>query len=178
MRVLNVGGGASRVLPAEFDGWTQTSLDVDPLVQPDIVGDARDMHLQLMPADYDAVYCSHALEHFYRHDVPKVLAGFKHVLKPEGFAYIVVPNLNALIADMQGRGLDVDDVWYRTSGGQPITFHDVLYGWSVAMSNGNLHYAHKCGFTPISLHKVLADAGFTSIQLMEAGNNLMARACH
>ena len=124
---------------------------------------------------YDAVFCSHNLEHFYRHEVPQVLAGFMQVLKPDGIVDIVVPNLGYLFAEIHARSHDVDDVWYRTVSG-PVTFHDVLYGWSQAMGDGNLYYAHKCGFTALSLHKTLTDAGFTDIQVVENASNLFAKA--
>ena len=29
MKVLNVGGGASRYLPPEYDGWEQDLLDIE-----------------------------------------------------------------------------------------------------------------------------------------------------
>ena len=85
MRVLNVGGGKGRTLPPHFDGWDQTLLDIDPDTEPDILSDAREM-VNLPPSVYDAIYCSHCLEHFYKHDVPRVLKGFLHVLNDEGRA--------------------------------------------------------------------------------------------
>lgn len=175
MKVLNVGGGASRDLPERYKGWDLDVLDIDPAVNPDICLDAKLMST-LEAAGYDAVLCSHNLEHFYKHEVPVVLAGFLHVLKDGGFAEIVVPNLTKLFAAMQGRSLDIGDVWYRTSSGTPITFHDVLYGWNHAMSNGNLFYAHKCGFTATSLGDALIAAGFKGASLWEDEYNLYAKA--
>lgn len=176
MRLLNVGGGASRALPPDFEGWEQDVLDIDESVKPDILGDARAIAESLPPQIYDAVYCSHNLEHYYRHEVPQVLAGFRHVLKRDGFARISVPNLQNLISEIQSRNLDLDDVWYRVGGALPVTFHDVLYGWSIAMSKGNLYYAHKCGFTPLSLEKTLTAAGFASVQVIDQGANILATA--
>lgn len=173
MIVLNVGGGG-RTLPERYTGWDQCLLDIDPAVGPDICLDAKDL-LTLEAGVYDAVHCSHTLEHFYQHDVPAVLAGFLHVLAPNGVVDIAVPNLNNLIDEMRGRNLDINDVWYR-AGTQPITFHDVLYGWSVAMKDGNLFYAHKCGFTAQSLATSLQRAGFGSICTAEVGPNLFAKA--
>ena len=94
-RVLNVGGNSRRIpIPAHFSGWEHHLLDIDPAGAPDIVCDARE--LQALPAaSYDAVYCSHNLEHYFRHDLPRVLAGFLHVLKPDGFADIRVPDMLA-----------------------------------------------------------------------------------
>ena len=173
--MLNVGGGASRYLPPEYDGWEQDLLDIDPAVKPDICCDALELvDKHEHQCRYDAVYCSHNLEHFYAHEVQQVLAGFKKVLQ-SGFVDISVPNVKGLMQTMLQGNLDVNDVFYRTGQGAPITFHDVLYGWSQAMSQGNLFYAHKCGFTAISLHKALSDAGFKNIQIVETNNNLTAK---
>jgi hypothetical protein len=174
MRVLNVGGG-SRNLPERYNGWDQVLLDIDPAVNPDVCCDALEMH-KLPANEYDAVYCSHTVEHFYQHDVPTVLAGFLHVLKDTGFADIAVPNLSHLFKSLMVSNLDINDVWYRTGQGLPITFHDVLYGWSQAMQKGNLFYAHKCGFTAHSLGTVLANVGFKSVQVAEQDANLFAFA--
>ena len=80
--VLNVGGGSKLIaIPPHYAGWSQLMLDIDPNAKPDVLADAREL-ARLEPALFDAVYCSHNLEHYYAHDVPKVLAGFAHVLKP------------------------------------------------------------------------------------------------
>lgn len=176
MRVLNVGGGASRDLPEQFAGWEQALLDIDPAVNPDICLDARLLG-KAEPCVFDAVYCSHNLEHYYQHDVSSVLQGFLHVLKPGGLALVSVPNVTHLMRDMLSRGLDINDTWYRAGGpnGQPVTYHDVLYGWSTAMRKGNLFFAHKCGFTGLSLREALEGAGFTGVEVRDEGPNLTAR---
>ena len=176
MRVLNVGGG-SHYLPDRYAGWNQTLLDIDPKAEPEICLDALEI-LTLPGNEYDSVYCSHTLEHFYKHDVPKVLNGFYHVLKEDGVADIIVPSLPSLVQNMaSGNNLDIDDVWYRTSVGLPITFHDVLYGWGEQMDKGNLYFAHKCGFSKLSLAKVLRNAGFLKVNTQEIGSNIFAVAC-
>ena len=175
MRVLNVGGGSNRDLPPAYKDYVQDILDIDPVVHPDILCDAREM-LGLPAGTYDAVFCSHTLEHFYKHDVPKVLAGFRHVLKADGVAHISVPNIpNAFLA-MRANNLDLHDIWYRTGSNTPITFHDVLYGWNHAMERGNLFYAHKCGFSGISLGEAVMKAGFPHVRVAEDQYNIVAKA--
>ena len=174
MIVLNVGGGPTRQLPPSYEGWEQRLLDIDPSVQPDICLDAKQLGT-LDPAQFDAVYCSHNLEHFYQHEVEIVLKGCLHVLKPEGIIDLAVPNIKALMHFMLSRNLDVTDVWYR-AGDNPITFHDVLYGWSAQTSQGNSYYAHKCGFTPFSLGTVLSRSGFRDITLATDDSNIFAKA--
>lgn len=173
MLVLNVGGGASRALPPSFVGWDQHLLDIDPAVQPDICLDAKELGT-LRPARYDAVHCSHNLEHFYRHDVPTVLAGFVHVLRPSGFAQIAVPDIEALMKAVVEGKRDIMDTWYRCPA--PISFHDVLYGWNEPMGEGNVYYAHRCGFTKKSLGAALREAGFKSVHIASDGMSLHAYA--
>ena len=175
MIVLNVGGGPTRQLPSNYDGWSQSLLDIDPSIKPDICIDAKQLKT-LEAGQYDAVYCSHNLEHFYRHEVRTVLDGFKHVLKDGGRVEIHVPNILNVVRSMTQGNLDIDDVWYRITDGSPVTFHDVMYGWTSAMSSGNLYYAHKCGFTPSSIGKELWQAGFTDIRVSDMTQNIKAEA--
>ena len=167
MLVLNVGGGAGRDLPEIYSGWEQELLDIDPGVNPDIVCDARDM-LRL-ERRYDSVYSSHCLEHFYIHEIPAVLAGFRHVLKPSGFVYSLVPDMTAVFRALQDR--DIGDVWYVSNAG-PITFHDVIYGFGKQVEIGNLYYCHKTGFTEKSMAKAFGDAGFPAVLTSVDGANL------
>lgn len=171
MIVLNVGGGGSRYLPSHYDGWEQHLLDIDPKVRPDIVADARDMSTVL--PGYDAVYCAHCVEHFYWHEVGGVLANFRNVLKDGGKAEVIVPDIVDAMRVMMARNLEPHDVFYRAASG-PVTFHDVLYGWDMAMRGGNLYYAHKCGFSPQSLAQAMGEAGFTQLELSTSNGNLRA----
>lgn len=173
-QVLNVGGGPSRQLPALYNGWSQVLLDIDPAVKPDVCCDAKLLRT-LKPGQYDAVYCSHNLEHFYRHEVPVVLDGMRHVLKPGGFVHIAVPDVLALMKAVVEGHRDIMDVWYPCGSG-PIRFHDVLYGWHQAMAAGNLYYAHKCGFSVKSLTKALREAAFPSVYVATDGMNIEAYA--
>jgi len=170
MIVLNVGAGGSRHLPSMFKGWEQHTLDIDPATGADVICDAK--QLTTLKQKYDAVHCSHNLEHFYKHEVPGVLAGFMHVLKKDGFAHIAVPDMGCLFE--QVRGKDIDDKWYSASGAA-VTFHDVIYGWGQLVSQGNLYYSHKTGFTQKSLGKAVRAAGFKSVYVAPDGfGNLFA----
>lgn len=161
--VLNVGGNSRNIkLPAIYATWQNVLLDIDPHGQPDVVCDART--LQILPAaQYDAVYCSHNLEHYFRHDVPKVLAGFLHVMKDEAFAHIRVPDLGELMRVVAEKQLDIEDVLYQSPAG-PISVRDVIYGYGPEIErSGQDFYAHKTGFTRKSLLATLEAAGFTHV---------------
>ena len=160
-RVLNVGGNNKGIaLPAHFSGFEHLLLDIDPAVSPDVLCDAREL-ATLAGGQFDAIYCSHNLEHYYRHDVPKVLAGFLHVLRDGGFAQIVVPDLGGVMNETVARGLELEDILYESPGG-PVMVLDVLYGHAAQIErSGQDFFAHKTGFTRKSLLAALQRAGFS-----------------
>ena len=173
-KVLNVGGNSKAIpLPPQYSEFEHLLLDIDPKGSPDIVCDARNL-TTLESGQFDAVYCSHNLEHYYRHDVQRVLAGFLHVLKDGGFAHIRVPDIQELMRITIDRGLDIDDVLYQSPAG-PIMVLDVLYGYSVEIERSKKDFvAHKTGFTHKSLLKALQKAGFSKIY--SAARNLEVSA--
>lgn len=162
-KVLNVGGNNKNIpIPSVYDGWQQVLLDIDATGNPDVVCDARAL-TQLAASQYDAIYCSHNLEHYYRHEVAKVLAGFHHVLKEDGFIQIQVPDMSALMKRVVDGGLDIDDFLYTSPAG-PIHVIDVIYGYGVEIErSGNDFFAHKTGFTQTSLVSRLKASGFSSV---------------
>lgn len=162
-RVLNVGGNSRAIaLPAPYAGFEQVLLDIDPAGQPDIVCDARQLQT-LPPATFEAVYCSHNLEHYHRHEVPRVLAGFLHVLKDGGFAHVRVPDLGALMRVVVEKNLDIEDVLYKAPAG-PVRVIDVIYGFGPEIErSGQDFFGHRTGFTRASLTRTLASAGFSRV---------------
>ncbi len=162
-KVLNVGGNNKAIaLPGQYDGFEQVLLDIDPRGRPDIVCDAREL-TRLEGRQFDAVYCSHNLEHYYRHEVPRVLEGFMHVLTADGFAHIRVPDIPAVMRHSVDKGLDLEDVLYHSDLG-PVTVVDVLYGFGAEIErSGQDFYAHKTGFSAKTLYGSLLAAGFVRI---------------
>jgi SAM-dependent methyltransferase len=159
-RLLNVGGGSKAIaLPRWYAGFEHVLLDIDPAGAPDILADARALCEQ-PAAGFDAVYCSHNLEHYRAHEVPAVLAGIRHVLRPGGFAEIRVPDLGAVMREVVARGLDIEDRLYLSPRG-PVTVRDVIYGYGPEIArSGRDFYAHRTGFTEASLARALRAAGF------------------
>jgi SAM-dependent methyltransferase len=164
-RVLNVGGNSKQIpIPAHYAGWAHVLLDIDPGGNPDVVCDAREL-LSLEENQFDAVYCSHNLEHYYRHDGAKVLRGFLHVLKPQGFAEIRVPDISSVMRHVVASGIDIDDTLYVSPSG-PITVGDVIYGWGKQIEESGVDFfAHKTGFSPATLARVLDEAGFGKVYI-------------
>jgi hypothetical protein len=173
-RVLNVGGNNRDVgLPSCYEGWQHVLLDIDPTGKPDIVADARNL-FQLPVAGFDAIYCSHNLEHYYAHEAIDVLLGFLHVLKDEGFAQIRVPDIGELMRTVVQQDMDIGDIVYDSPAG-PISVRDMVYGQQLQIErSGNDFYAHKNGFTQKSLSALLNKGGFQHIFM--ASGDLEIRA--
>jgi len=172
-----VGGGNKQIpLPPEFAGYDHLLLDIDPSGKPDIVGDARYLG-RLGREKFDAIYCSHNLEHFYFHEVPLVLEGMYTVLKPGGLVYIRVPDILAAIDCMREAGMDDMENGLYMASGTPIMTLDVIYGWSREIErSGQPYYAHKTAFTKGSLHRRLTEVGFIVDNIIAAKENVEFRA--
>jgi hypothetical protein len=175
-KLLNVGGNSKDIpLPDTYQGWGHDLLDIDPRGNPDVLCDAREL-TKLPASTYDAVYCSHNLEHYHRHDVPKVLAGFRHVLRDQGFAHIRVPDLGEVMRQVVQKSMDIDDVLYQSPAG-PITVRDVIYGYGLEIErSGNDFFAHKTGFTQKSLVQMLERCGFPVVYSMTGNLEVNALA--
>src|SRR5262252_6440154 len=113
-QILHAGCGGEP-MPPWLDG-AEVRLEIDAAVKPDIVASMTDMGAI---GSYDAIYCSHALEHLYPHEIPLALGEFLRVLKPGGAAIIIVPDLE----DAE----PTDEVLYVSPGG-PIAGFDLFYG--------------------------------------------------
>lgn len=167
-RLLNVGGYSRSIpLPAHFGGWEQVLLGNDRRAEPDIECDARDL-ASLPPEQFDAVYCSHHLELHHRLDGVNVLRGFLHVLKPGGFAQVIVSDLQEITRAVATAKVDPGTTLYRTPAG-PIAVRDLIYG----IGEGTGHAARaqfipRTEFTPQSLCQTLARAGFAAMQAVVA----------
>ena len=174
-RVLNAGSGpnTARKLHQLFAraAWEEIRVDIDPQSKPDIVASITDMRSLCATRSFDAIWSSHTLEHLYAHEVPSALAEFKRILKPDGFALITSPDLEAVASLILDQGLD--RVAYTSPAG-PITPLDMLFGHSASITRGQLYMAHKTGFTCASLGRRFVDAGFPIVLVKREGFDLWA----
>jgi SAM-dependent methyltransferase len=159
--VVNAGcgplGGAR--LPALFDTWQQLRVDFDPGVEPDIVASVTD--LSAIPSESaDAVWSAHCVEHLYAHEVSRALGEFYRILADDGFACIVVPDLQAIASYIAADKLHAP---IYTSAAGPISAHDMVYGFGVAIAQGRVGMAHRCGFTPSLMVSRLQELPFGEI---------------
>ncbi len=163
--VLHVGCGPKN--PAKLykafrtGDWRELRLDVNPDVEPDIVGSMTDMSM-ITDASVDAVWSSHNLEHLYAHEVPVALAEFFRVLKPGGFALMTLPDLGQ-VAELVAAD-KLDEPAYVSPAG-PIAPLDMIYGHRRQIAEGNVFMAHRTGFTPKTLGDALQKAGFSPVRV-------------
>lgn len=139
--------------------WTELRLDIDPSVSPDIIGSMTNMS-SVSDETIDAIYSSHNIEHLYAHEVPTALREFWRVLKPNGYAIITCPDVQAICALVADDKL-LEPIYMSAAG--PITPMDMLWGWRPAIAAGNTFMSHKTGFTLRVLAAALVNAGFKSI---------------
>jgi ubiquinone/menaquinone biosynthesis C-methylase UbiE len=164
---LHVGCGPKRKdrTTAGFASWNELRFDIDESVQPDLVGTMTDMS-SVASESVDAVFSSHNIEHLYPHEVPVALSEFLRVLKPDGFAVITCPDLQAVCALVAEDKLT--EPAYTSPAG-PIAPLDILYGHRPPMARGNLYMAHRCGFTEKVLSGTLQSSGFKRVASMKRG---------
>lgn len=166
-QLLHVGCGKAGTdrLPVYFQNqqWQEIRLDIDPGVEPDIIGSITDLRA-VCGASVDAIWSSHNLEHLNSFEVPLALAEFKRVVKPDGFVLISLPDLRAiarLIADDH-----LTEPLYDSAAG-PISPLDMLFGHQASLAQGNHYMAHRTGFTGRTLGQALLDAGFAEVRVYE-----------
>lgn len=118
---------------------------------------------------FDAVYCSHMLEHLYPHEVVKALREFRRVLAAsKGYAIIFVPDLEGVTIS--------DGILYQSPSG-PVRAIDMFYG-GLGLIQGHPYMAHHIGFTSETLEAVILTAGFAKATMnrLRDSYNLMAVA--
>ena len=121
--LLNVGAGHPKSgarIPDAFQSaeWKEVRLDIDPANEPDVIGTMLDM--SAMPSESaDAIYSSHTIEHLYPNEIPLAMKEFLRVLKPQGYAVITCPDLQAA-AEMIVQD-KLMDMAYTTGSGMVVT---------------------------------------------------------
>lgn len=153
-RVLLAGSGPDeKSIPVWKDqGYEVITLDIDPRNKPDIVGsmtkiDAPDL-------SFDVIYCCHALEHLYPHEVSRALLEFLRVLTLDGTVFIMVPDLEGVKPTEEP----------LTNG---YTGLHLFYGDAHQIEQYPF-MAHHSGFIAETLFKAMSEVGFTDINVRRA----------
>ncbi len=165
-RLLNAGSGpgaALRIARMIVDhGWEEIRFDIDPDVKPDVLGSILDLRGSFEPQAFDAVWSSHVLEHLYAHEVFPTLRQFHEILKSDGFALIMSPDIESVAQFIVDHGIAA--IAYHSPAG-PIRPLDMLYGHSRAIEEGRVYMAHRTGFTAERLGNLLLMAGFATVSI-------------
>jgi hypothetical protein len=150
-------------LPPVFcnPGWREIRRDIDPAVRPDFVAGMTDMRV-VSNGNVDAVYSLHAINHLCPHEVPLALQEMHRVLKPTGFAFIMLPDLQE-VARYVAEG-KLEDPLYMSPAG-PITPLGILYGHQPSVASGHASATPRTGFTNTTLAAALIKAGFAAVMV-------------
>ena len=159
-RLLNAGSGpesARRIARMiQERGLEELRFDIDPSVKPHVVGSILEIERSFEPQSFEVIWSSHVLEHLFAHEIFPTLRQFHRVLRPDGFALIMSPDVEAVARFIVEQGIAA--VAYNSPAG-PIRPLDMLYGHSRAIEEGHLHMAHRTGFTAERLGNLLLTAG-------------------
>ena len=148
-------------MPWAREGYKEVRLDIDPRNKPDILASMTDMG---EIGSYEVVYCCHALEHLYPHEVGKTLKEFVRVLSSGGTAVIMVPDLENV--------KPTDEILDIPLCG-PITGLHLFYGDATQIEQFP-HMAHHSGFVQDTLTRAMKQAGFSNVNVRRAaGFNLI-----
>jgi SAM-dependent methyltransferase len=149
--VLIAGSGPGKMKEWSEAGYSTTYLDIEPKTNPDVVASMTDMG-EIGP--FNVVFCSHALEHLYPHEVNPALREFQRVLKPGGVAIVLVPDLE----DVKPTNDPLPD--YHL--GPKVSGLHLFYGDHTQIQEFP-HMAHHCGFVAETLRFALQSAGFAAV---------------
>jgi predicted SAM-dependent methyltransferase len=106
---------------------------------------------------FDAVVCSHMLEHLPVTKVVKMLQMLREPLKPNGTVTVLVPDIMFAAKAIVNSGT-TGAVLYKTAQGHRITALDMMYGWN-AVTDGRESMRHKTAFTVNDLAAAAVAAG-------------------
>lgn len=162
--LLHVGCGGDPLPEWAAEKYAEIRLDISPDHNPHVCASMTDMGAI---GEFDAIHCSHALEHLMPHEVPLALSEFHRALRPGGFAVIFVPDLEDVAA--------TEDVLFTAPCGE-VTGLDLLYGLRKLLPVMP-HMAHRTGFVAGTIAAALHAAKFANVSVQRLENyNLMAIA--
>jgi predicted SAM-dependent methyltransferase len=167
--LLNIGAGSEPLNIAALANHKELRYDNDETSNPDILGDIASMNM--IPAQsVDVLWASHIIEHVFWGEIPGVFGEIKRILKKDGCAILITPNLGSLGPYMEDR---IDETVYTTSAG-PIAPLDMLYGYRGFTSRGMTGMMHKIGFNARLLHTALNTCGLTNNRIYKTPFEIIA----
>jgi len=137
--LLDLGSGRGELVKPVVSEGKVICLDIDPAVEPDIVGDVQ--WVPLADGSVDVAFASHVLEHIAWPRAVTVLKEWVRVLVPGGQLHIVVPDMEWAAERIIG--------WDRS-----MLLQSIMFG-----SQGNEFQVHKTGYTLGLLQDLMGQAG-------------------
>ncbi|MCD6035008.1 MAG: Methyltransferase type 12 [Rickettsiales bacterium] len=175
-RVLQVGYGLREKRPLHqiFKGpeWEVIHLDTIADTSPNIQGDITWAN-EVPDESMDAVWLVDSLKFLYLHQAALALKECFRVLKPNGIAFMTVPDIQKIAEFVQDGKLAVP--LYKTPEGG-ITALDMLFGPVNMIAAGAHECTHKTGYTARTLADKIGHAGFGRIKVKKEGFHLWASA--
>lgn len=98
----------------------------------------------------DELHSYHFIEHVYRWESPAVLAEFFRLLKPGGRLILELPDIQKAAKNLLLDSPDQMSMW-------------ALYG---DPGHKDPYMCHRWGYSPATISKLLADAGFQNIRVL------------
>jgi SAM-dependent methyltransferase len=148
---LNLGCG-DKILP----GWVNVDVASQRAgKQPDVVCDVRELK-PFADGSVDEVMAVHVVEHFWRWEVVSILREWVRVLRPGGRMVLECPNLITACEEFLR---DPDSASRPGPEGQRTMW--VFYGdprWTDPLM------VHRWGYTPLSLARVMHEAGLVDLR--------------
>lgn len=165
-KVLDLGSGTVNRLTEDYKDFERITLDFNPNMKPDIFCDVRKMdEREDLKEAFDAVFCSHMIEHFSIRDIRKILQNVKFVMKKDAWFEILCPDVLAVMKYVVDERMDLDAVLYRVLT-KDIRAIDVLYGLGNTREDTrfeNEFMKHCFGFSRKTLVQTLHSAGFNIV---------------
>ena len=171
--LLNVGAGqreSSATILSAFrtQDWKEVRLDIDSSIEPDILASMLDMSV-VADESVDAIYVSHSIECLYPNELAVAFKEFLRILKPQGFAVFVCPDLQAA-AQMISEDKILDAAYSAPIGA--VTPFDMIYSHRLLTDRNKPYMARHCGFTLNMLLATLKENGFPSFAGIRSNFNL------
>lgn len=150
MKVLDIGSGPNSVASITFEGAEILRLDIDPELNPDVLHDITKPFPPELHGQFDAIYCSHVLEHIPRAQVIGTVMNMLAPLRVGGELWVIVPSLEWAAREI-----------LKDQPSSVMIPH--IFG-----SQSNEWQYHRCGFTLNLLRQIFELAGFVPRQAYQA----------
>ena len=165
-RYLEIGPGLTRLNGFE-------TLNIIDGKAVDYIADIS-QQLSFPNNSFDLIYASHVIEHVPWFLQKQLFSEFYRILKPGGKIEIWVPNFKKVLETVTtyyqtGENLTGNDGWYRFNEEKDVMTwaNGRIFTYGDGTANPMSFNWHRCVFTPESLTKLYADAGFSNITTMD-----------